>query len=167
VTLAALNEAGPAGDRIEHGAVVPDELVGDLRRLRVTVVTQPGFVAERGDSYVAEVDPDDVPLLYRCRSLLDAGVHVAGGTDAPFGDPDPWTAIRTAVERRTLSGAVLGPDERLESSRALGLFLGPAGAPAALRRVEAGAHADLCVLRSPLGPALKEPDADVVRATVI
>ena len=40
-------------------------------------------------------------------------------------------------------------------------------APAALRRVEAGAHADLCVLRSPLGPALKEPDAEVVRATVI
>jgi predicted amidohydrolase YtcJ len=168
VALAALHDAGPGPlDRIEHAALVPDELVDELRSSQVTVVTQPNFVAERGDAYMAEVEADDRPYLYRCRSLLDAGVKVAAGTDAPFGDADPWSAIRAAVERRTRSGVVLGPDERVVPERALALFLGEASAPAKRRRVALGAAGDLCVLRGPRAVALKQPDAALVRATVI
>ncbi|MGO4428445.1 amidohydrolase, partial [Streptomyces sp. MCAF7] len=40
VTLLALDEAGPvAGDRIEHGSVIPVETIPWIRRLGVTVVT--------------------------------------------------------------------------------------------------------------------------------
>ena len=54
LTLAALDLAGRApGDRIEHGAVIPAEFPADLRGL--TVVTQPHFVAERGEQYAADV----------------------------------------------------------------------------------------------------------------
>ena len=50
LTLAALDAAGRLpGDRIEHGAVIPAESLPDLRGL--TVVTQPHFVAERGEQY--------------------------------------------------------------------------------------------------------------------
>ncbi|MEZ5143501.1 MAG: amidohydrolase family protein [Acidimicrobiales bacterium] len=83
LTLAALACVGTvAGDRIEHGSVIPTELIGELRRLGVTVVSQPHFVAERGDDYLREVDPDDVGSLYRLRSLSAAGVALAAGTDA-------------------------------------------------------------------------------------
>src|SRR5439155_12888916 len=96
----ALELAGTAvGDRIEHAGVVPAELVAELARQRLTVVTQPGFVAERGDQYLRDVDADDVAHLYRVRSLLDAGVAVAFGTDAPYGSADPWRVIRAAVDR--------------------------------------------------------------------
>ena len=48
--LAALRVAGSMkGDRIEHAAVVPPELMEALRALALTVVTQPHFIAERGD----------------------------------------------------------------------------------------------------------------------
>ena len=67
--------------------MVPTELRDDLRRLGVTVVTQPHFVAERGDQYLVDVDPDDQPLLYPCASLRAAGVAVAAGTDAPSAGP--------------------------------------------------------------------------------
>jgi predicted amidohydrolase YtcJ len=168
VTVAALWQAGTIRlDRIEHAAVVPDELVDDLRVLGVTVVTQPGFVAERGDDYRKDVDPDDLPLLYRCRSLLDAGVRVAAGTDAPFGGSDPWRAVRAAVDRRTSSGAVLGAEERLEPGRALDLFLGAADQPATRRHVRLGAPADLCVLCLPLAAAASDPSSALVQATVI
>ena len=64
------------GDRIEHGAVIPVELIGGVRELGLTVVTQPASSRERGDQYLAEVDPEDLPHLWRCGSLLDAGVEV-------------------------------------------------------------------------------------------
>lgn len=169
LTLVALDDAGSVpGDRIEHGAVVPPELLDGLRRHRLTVVTQPGFVAERGDRYLAEVDPDDVPHLYPCRRLLDAGVPVAGSTDAPFGHPDPWRAVSTAVSRRTAEGEVLGAGEAVDPAAALALLLGAPDDPGRLtRRVEVGAPADLCLLRAPLAEALAAPAADLVRRTLV
>ncbi|HKE73653.1 MAG TPA: amidohydrolase family protein [Acidimicrobiales bacterium] len=166
-TVTALAAAGARpGDRVEHGAVVPAELAPELARLGVTVVTQPNFVAERGDEYRAEVDADDLPLLYPCASLRAAGVRVAAGTDAPFGGADPWAAVRAAVDRRTRAGAVLGPGERVDPASALGLFLGRPDAPAVPRRVEAGAPADLCVLDRPLAAVLAGPGPNPVAVTV-
>ena len=168
LALAAWDEGGARpGDRVEHGAVVPPELVPHLRRHGLTVVTQPGFVSERGDEYRRDVDPDDQPWLYPCRSLIAAGVPVGGSTDAPYTDPDPWRAIAAAVTRRTPSGAVLGPDQTVTARRALDLFLSdplaPGGPP---RRVAPGAAADLCLLATPLDVALSEPASAEVRATI-
>jgi predicted amidohydrolase YtcJ len=48
--LAALDEAGHRpGDRIEHAALVPRELIGELARRGLRIVTQPGFLAHRDD----------------------------------------------------------------------------------------------------------------------
>lgn len=79
LTLVVLCEAGPApGDRVEHAAVVPPELLPQIRELGVHVVTQPGFIAERGDTYAAEVEPDDLPHLYPYASsgCRDSGLAV-------------------------------------------------------------------------------------------
>ena len=109
VALAAWDEVGAEpGDRIEHGAVIPVELIAGLRARGLVVVTQPSFVAARGDQYLADVDPGDRAHLWRCGSLLAAGVGVAAGTDAPFGDANPWRAIAAARDRTTPSGVVLG-----------------------------------------------------------
>ncbi|HLI24463.1 MAG TPA: amidohydrolase family protein, partial [Acidimicrobiales bacterium] len=158
VTLAALQEAGPppagGADRVEHGAVVNPDHRRLLRRLGVTVVTQPAMAAERGDDYLREVDPDERGLLWPLASLVAAGVRVAGGTDAPFGPGDPWVAVAAAVQRRTPAGAVLGAGERVGPWAALRLFLGHATRPWQRRRVEVGARADLCLLATPLADTL-------------
>lgn len=169
VTLEALGAAGPAPSppRIEHGAVVPDEAVAALGALGATVVTNPSFVAERGDRYLAEVDPADRPHLYRAASLREAGVAVAAGTDAPFGSGDPWEAVRAAVERRTAAGAVVGPGERVPARVALDWFLGRPDRPASPRRIEPGAPADLCLLDGPLAEVLADPGAVPVVLTLV
>lgn len=166
--LAAFDDAGPMpGDRIEHGAVVPPELAREMAAMGLTVVTQPNFIRDRGDDYLATVDADDVPHLYPCGSLLQAGVFVGAGTDAPFGDPDPWTAIRAAVDRTTATGAVVGAEEAIAPEAALGLFLTPGHAPGGRPRVVApGAPADLCLLDRPLADALADPSAAAVRFTI-
>ena len=158
---------GRPGDRIEHASVAPPDLVKLLADLPVAVVTQPGFVRERGDEYRAEVEPEDLPWLYRCRGFADARVPLGAGTDAPFGDPDPWLAIRAAVERRTGSGASLGADEALSPEEALALFTSPAEAPGtAPRRVAPGAPADLCLLDRPWREARHQLSSALVRATL-
>jgi predicted amidohydrolase YtcJ len=166
-TAAFAAAGGLPGDRIEHASVAPPEVVERLAELPLTVVTQPHFIRERGDAYAVEVEPADRPWLYRCRGFLEEGVPLGGGTDAPFGDPDPWRAMRAALERRTEEGLTLGPDEALEPERALGLFTSPAEAPgAAPRRVGVGAAADLCLLDAPWDVARRELSSRRVRATL-
>ncbi|HEX3916715.1 MAG TPA: amidohydrolase family protein [Caulobacteraceae bacterium] len=169
LTLAAFGAAGAqAGDRIEHGGVIPAEAIPQIRALGLTVVTQPAFVRERGDRYLAEVDPAEQPDLYRLASLRAAGIPVASSSDAPYATPDPWLGIAAAADRTTVGGRPLGLGERVAAAEALALYLGPASDPGGgARRVEVGVPADLCLLATPLAEALGAPSADAVRATLI
>ena len=165
---AAFAAAGArSGDRIEHAAVAPPDALALLAALPVTVVTQPNFIHERGDAYAVEVEPADRPWLYRGRGFLEASVPLGGGTDAPFGDPDPWRAMQAAVDRRSAGGLSLGPDEALSPERALALFTSPAHAPGGPpRRIEAGAPADLCLLDRPWAEARRGLSSAHVAATL-
>jgi predicted amidohydrolase YtcJ len=169
LALAAWEAVGSVdGDRVEHAAVVAEPAVAVLATLGVRVVTQPGMVAARGETYLDDIDPAHHDELWRCRTLLDAGVRVAAGTDSPYGLLDPWAAIAAAVRRRTPSGRVLGPHERVDVHTALALHLSALDDPGGVaRRVHAGAPADVCLLDAPLDEVLAEPSAGHVRATVI
>jgi predicted amidohydrolase YtcJ len=166
--VAAVREAGcRPGDRIEHAALADREGLALLASLPLTVVTQPHFIAERGDAYRRDVAPADRAHLYRCRSFEAAGIPFAAGTDAPFGEPDPWAAMRAAVERQTRSGQRMGPDEALAPERALALFTSPAQAPGSPpRSLAVGAPADLCLLDRPWRAARAELSAQRVAATL-
>ncbi len=154
-------------DRIEHASVAPPDVVDLLRALPLTVVTQPNFVRERGDEYLVSVEVADRPWLYRCAGLLAASVPLGGGTDAPFGSPDPWAAMQAATDRRTERGEVLGPEERLTPEQALALFTSSAEAPGgAPRSIRPGADADLCLLACPWSEARTRLSADRVVATL-
>lgn len=166
LAVAAFEDAGTvAGDRVEHGSVVHPGLGTRLAERRVTVVTNPGLVHARGDSYLDEVDGRDRPHLYPCASLLAAGVAVAAGSDAPFGPADPWTAVRAARTRRTVRGRVLGGGEAVSLVVAVGLFSGRADAPGRARRIAPGEPGDLCLLADGGLPA--PHGAGAVMATVV
>ncbi|BBY06628.1 amidohydrolase family protein [Mycobacterium noviomagense] len=168
VAIAALRQAGARpGDRIEHAAVAPPDSLADLAELRVIVVTQPNFVAERGDQYLAEVPVGEHDQLWRVASLVNAGVPVALSTDMPFGGDDPWAAMRAAVRRATPSGAVLNQSECITARTALSMFFGRAGEPDRPRAVEPGQPGDLCILSVPAHTALGELDAEMVAATIV
>jgi len=168
LALAVWREVGSVpGDRVEHASVTPPELIATLAELSLTVVTQPAFVAARGDAYLSDVEPADRSDLYRCASLLGGGVAVGGSTDAPFGPDDPWVAMRAAMERRAASGLTVGSDARLGSVAALALFLGRLAQPGGpIRRVRPGVPADLCLLDVPLRSALLQPSSDHVATTI-
>lgn len=168
IATAALEIAGPlAGDRIEHASVVPPGYPEHLRSLGVGVVTQPGFIADRGDDYLRDVEPGEQAWLYPCGSLQRLGVPVAAGTDAPFGPADPWVSITAAIGRQTAKGRVLGAAERVDPRSALNLFMADPDDLRRLRRVQPGEPADLCLLHMPLLQALLAPGRRQVRTSIL
>jgi len=84
------------------------------------------------------------------RAMLDAGVHVGGGTDAPVVPGDPFQSMWWMVTRGTLAGYVLGPEHAITVREALRLYTRDnavlLGAEAELGSIEPGKLADLVVL---------------------
>ena len=171
VAVAAFEEAGSGApgtaDRIEHAGVVPPGYAERLARLGLSVVSQPGFIHDRGDDYLRHVPEAEQDWLYPCASLLRAGVQVAAGSDAPFGPQNPWLAIAAATSRRTATGAMVGAGERVSASQALRLFLAAPEDVRQVRSVAAGQPGDVCILRTPMSKALADPAHTQVLATII
>jgi predicted amidohydrolase YtcJ len=169
--IAVLREAGALpGDRIEHAAIVPGELIPELAGLRLRVVTQPGFLSDRGDDFLRDVPAADQVDLYRCASLRHAGVPLALSSDAPYGPLDPWAVMTAATTRRTASGRPATPAERLTGAEALDAYLAPPedpGGPPA--RIRPGVPASLIVLSAPAAglPALSGGVRAVVAAGAV
>ncbi|MBT7369147.1 MAG: amidohydrolase family protein [Gammaproteobacteria bacterium] len=165
--LSAFRSAGSQwGDRIEHASVVPPKLIDQIRELELGIVTQPNFIFERGDAYLKDIPEAEHDFLYRCRSLIDAGIPVAFGTDMPFGHPDPWLAMRSAALRTTSSGHVLGIHERVSPEEALNMFLGELDAPFSPRVLTPGQTADCCLLDAPWHEIRNDFDSGHVRMTL-
>jgi predicted amidohydrolase YtcJ len=166
--LATLDASGTVpGDRIEHAGVAPDTLVSEMVRMGLQAVSQPHFIAERGDRYAVDVEPRDVPSLYRLRAFLDAGIALAAGSDAPYGDADPWASMAAAVSRRTYGGLTLGGHEALTPDEAVALWLSDPLDLTRERKIEPGAPADLCLLDFNWAAARTRLSAVDVRMTVI
>lgn len=168
--LAALEHTGTIpGDRIEHASVVGPEWLEAISSLGLQVVTQPGFIADRGDDYLRSVEGRDLPDLYRLLSLIEAGVDVRLSSDSPYGPMNPWTIIRAAVQRRTPNGVVLSPGERLDPWHALSLFQ-HGSTPAASRvplPLKTGDRADVIVLDPDTAKWGADPSGSPVQVTVI
>ncbi|MDA1074981.1 MAG: amidohydrolase family protein [Proteobacteria bacterium] len=165
--LAAIDAAGSCGsDRIEHGAVIPAEVLSTLRNLDLTVVTQPSLVALRGDQYVEDLLPHELPDLYRVRSLVNQ--RVALSSDAPYGSADPWLTMRCAVHRTTPSGIVVGEAECLTPEQAFSRSTTPLddpGGPAV--DLNLGSIADLCLMKLPWKDIRERLNVDDVAATFV
>ena len=108
-----------ARPRIEHAAVTSPEQVARMAELGVTPVPQPRFLYEIGDTMAAAVGPDRAAGLYRHASFLRAGLRVPGSSDRPVAAGAPLSGMQSMVLRRSASGAVIGPNERVDAATAL------------------------------------------------
>ena len=94
---AALGPAGPnpLHHRIEHAVQVTDEQLARMVALDLAIVIHPDGEPDwiMYDDFLAEFDRDDPPAhveaqVGRWRDFMDAGLHVAFATDAPWTFPD-------------------------------------------------------------------------------
>ena len=105
--------------RIEHFALASDAQVARAAALGITAVPQGTFISDFGDGMMDAVDSAFAPLIYRMKSLLNAGMVLPGSTDSPVSDGNPLVSIHDMVNRRTASGRILGAGERLTVAEAV------------------------------------------------
>lgn len=147
--------------RVHHAYFPTPETLRLMARHAIPALVSTPFLANLGESFVEAVGADRAARAMPMRTYLTAGVPLAGSSDAPITDFDPWVGIHAAVARTTVAGRVLGETERLTPAEALRLYT--RGAAFATGRedrqgsIEVGKLADLVVLdRDPLG--LADPD---------
>lgn len=91
--------------RIEHAQHLDPSLVKRFASDGVIASMQPYHAADDGRWAHKRLDPARLAGTYAFRSLLDAGVRLAFGTDWEVAPLDPMLGIHAAVTRRTLDGA--------------------------------------------------------------
>jgi predicted amidohydrolase YtcJ len=160
-----------ARHRIEHCGLPTDAQVERMARLDVVPVVQPGHHEAYGDGVIRSVGRELGERYNPMGSFARAGVRFALSSDAPVARPHPLRAIRAAVDRRTVSGTVLGgPELRIDVATALRAHtLDAAFATHRERMVgslEVGKLADLVLLSAdPLAVELSALDAIRVEET--
>ena len=90
-----------------------------MAALGVVPLPQVRFLHDFGDVMASLMGPERAGRLYRHGSFLRAGLRVPGSSVRPVADGRPLAGIESMVLRRTGSGAVIGPDERVDAVTAL------------------------------------------------
>jgi predicted amidohydrolase YtcJ len=93
-----------------------------MRRVAGTgaiAVVQPHFTYDMVGDYTALTPPPEPTVVLPLRSLLDAGVELAGSSDHPVSGYDVLAAVEAAVRRHTKLGRVSYPEEALTAEEAL------------------------------------------------
>ena len=117
---AANSDAPLAGLRwvIEHGFVPREDQFPRMRELGLVVSAQdhlylaaPSLVEYWGEDRAGWTTP--------LRAYIDADIPVSLGTDSPVVPYDPWWVLHHFTTRETISGGVIGADQRVTRLEAL------------------------------------------------
>lgn len=135
----AFADTGAAGT-LEHAQLLPAGGAGRLAGLGVVASVQPAHLLD--DRGVTEVvwGTERAGRSFPLRELLDAGVGLVLGSDAPVSPLDPWLAIASAVHRGDPDGPSWYAEHSLAPVEALAASTG------GRHRIGVGVPADLALL---------------------
>lgn len=126
MTVRAFEKAGTAkeGNRLRHGIVhcqiTTKELLKKFQELDLHAYVQSVFLDY--DNHIVEdrLGKERAADTYQFKTLLDMGVDVSNGSDAPVENPHVLAGIQCAVTRTTLDGSkIFLPDQALSVEEAL------------------------------------------------
>ncbi|WP_173915835.1 amidohydrolase [Halobacillus sp. Marseille-Q1614] len=110
-------------DRLIHAQILNPSLIQKLQKLSIVLDIQPTFVASDFPWVMDRLGHMRMKTAYSWKTLLDAGIICAGGSDAPIEEINPLLGIRAAVERRaSYDHEVYQAEERLSIFEAISLY---------------------------------------------
>ena len=75
-----------------------------------------------GDRFIETIASADLDTLYPFKSILDNGIPLAFGSDAPITDPNPFTGIHSAITRMAKSGHKINESESIGIDSAINSY---------------------------------------------
>ncbi|KGN34718.1 hydrolase [Knoellia sinensis KCTC 19936] len=138
IALDAFSHSGARGS-IEHAQLMTMSDVDRMGRLGVVASVQPAHLLDDRD-VTHQCWPDREDRCFPLRSMIDAGVVLAMGSDAPVAPLDPWEAMAAAVHRTGDEREEWNAREHLTVAQALAASVDGAGT------VGQGSVADLVLL---------------------
>jgi predicted amidohydrolase YtcJ len=138
LVLDAFAASGVAG-RVEHAQLLRTGDPARFAALGVVASVQPAHVLDDRDA-ADRLWAGRTGRAFAYRTLLDAGVRLALGSDAPVAPLDPWVTIAAAVHRSGDDRPSWHPEQEIPLPVALAASAGPDGP------VAVGRRADLCVV---------------------
>jgi predicted amidohydrolase YtcJ len=121
-TTAAKNGPRDRRFRIEHAQILRRDDYARFAAGKVIASMQPYHIIDDGRWAEGRIGRERCAAGYAYRSLLDAGVVLALGSDWPVAPLDPMLGIAAAVQRRTLDGKHPGgwiPEQKITVAEAL------------------------------------------------
>ncbi len=115
--LEAFAVTGARGS-VEHAQLLAPADVRRMARLGVRASVQPAHLLDDRD-VTMRCWPDRADQCFPLRSLLEAGVDVVLGSDAPVAPLDPWLAMAAAVHRSGDDREPWHPEQALTAAQAL------------------------------------------------
>jgi len=103
---------------IIHACLIRPEDLNKMAELGIGITLQPGFLISPLEprEYLDEILGSRVKKSSPLRSILDAGIHLSGGSDAPVTHPDPIEGIYGACNHP------YDPDQSVSITDALKMF---------------------------------------------
>ena len=121
-SLLGPRSGNPLRHRIEHAGCLYPELMKRAADMNIGVSSQPVFFSFLGDGFVEAFGKEGAERLYPFKSMLQAGIHLGGSSDNPVSPHDPRLGLTGAVLRKSPTGRIIGPHERLTMDEALHMF---------------------------------------------
>jgi predicted amidohydrolase YtcJ len=85
--------------RIEHASLLTDDVINDMKELGLIASIQPPFITTDAKLADYRLGPERSEYTYPFKSLVDAGVVCASGSDCPVEDPDVIWGLHALVNR--------------------------------------------------------------------
>ena len=153
-----------ARHRIEHAMLLWPDQIGRLVRLGILPVYQPEFILRFGDAYSNAIGESRANRLMPYAETQSAGLPLIFSSDIPVIPGAPLDGIRSATERRTPSGTVLGPHQCVSAHEGLRAYTEGAAHSVFLEndrgKIAPGHRADFVLLN-------QWPDTPTVQATIV
>jgi hypothetical protein len=137
--------------RIEHCSLLSPQRIQRIKALGMVPVIFAAYPYYHGDKIYPAFGPKRVEWLMACRSLIDAGVTIAGHSDFPASPYSPLLAIHSLVNRKTEEGLPFSPNQAITIFEAIRMYTIDAAFASFDEKVkgsiEPGKFADLTILQ--------------------
>lgn len=153
--------------RIEHASMLTKDVISDMAKYGIVASCQPPFINSEYDWIAKRIGDERCKYTYPMKSLVDAGVVLASGSDCPVEDPHPIMGLHALVTRNSFV-----PEQCISVEEALKSYTINAAYAAfeddVKGSIEEGKFADLVVLdKNPLDSPNEKIQDIVILETII